>query len=129
MMPRIAITQIAKIFGRELESDAGPSEEVLAAGAMLAAAGATTEIVGRLLAEAHRKRPNERIMPTTGLCRIGVIFLGAPSRRGTVVRHNIAALGMVFEHSDCERGCRQIGFGGNSACVPFTARPSCRQPR
>ena len=62
MMPRTAITQIAKIIGRELESDAGPSEEALAAGAILAEAGATTEIVGRLLAEAHRKRPNERMV-------------------------------------------------------------------
>ena len=62
MMPRIAITQIAKMIGRELESDAGPSEEALAAGAMLAEAGAPTEIVGRLLAEAHRKRPNERMV-------------------------------------------------------------------
>jgi len=59
MMPRIAITQIAKMIGRELESDAGPSEEALAAGAILAEAGATAEIVGRLLAEAHRKGPNE----------------------------------------------------------------------
>lgn len=48
MMPRIAITQIAKMIGRELESDAGPSEEALAAGAMLAEASAPTEIVGRL---------------------------------------------------------------------------------
>ncbi len=62
MMPRIAITQIARMIGRELESDAGPSGEALAAGAILAEAGATTEIVGRLLAEAHRKRPNERMV-------------------------------------------------------------------
>src|SRR5437868_14787260 len=62
MMPRTAITQIAKIIGRELESDAGPSEEALAAGTILAEAGATTEIVGRLSAEAHRKRPNERMV-------------------------------------------------------------------
>ena len=50
------------MIGCELESEARPSEEALAVGAMLAAVGATTEIVGRLLAEAHRKRPNERMV-------------------------------------------------------------------
>src|SRR5499427_10612076 len=62
MTPRTAITQIAKMIGRELESGAGPNEGALAAGAMLAEAGATTELVGRLLAEARRKRPNNRII-------------------------------------------------------------------
>jgi hypothetical protein len=33
------------------------------------------------------------IMPTPGLCRVGVIFLGFPSRRGAVVRRNITAPG------------------------------------
>jgi len=58
MTPRTAITQI----GQELESGAGPSEGALAAGPMLAEAGATTELVGRLLAEARRKRPNDHMI-------------------------------------------------------------------
>jgi hypothetical protein len=60
MMPRTAIAQIAKMIGRELDTGVGPSEEALAAGPILAEAGATTEIVGSLLAEAHRKRPDDR---------------------------------------------------------------------
>ena len=43
-------------------SGAEPSEDALAAGPILAEAGATPEIVGRLLAEAHRKRPNDRLI-------------------------------------------------------------------
>jgi hypothetical protein len=62
MIPRTAINQIAKKIGRELNSGAEPSEEALAAGPILAEAGATPEIVGRLLAEAHRKRPNDRMI-------------------------------------------------------------------
>ena len=62
MTPRTAITQIAKMIGQELESGAGPSEGALAAGPMLAEAGATTELVGRLLAEARRKRPDDRMI-------------------------------------------------------------------
>jgi hypothetical protein len=62
MTPRTAIAQIAKMIGQELESGAGPSEGALAAGPILADAGATTEIVGRLFAEARRKRPNDRII-------------------------------------------------------------------
>jgi hypothetical protein len=62
MMPRTAIAQIAKMIGRELESGAGPSEGALATGPILAEAGATTEIVGRLFAEAHRRRPNDRMI-------------------------------------------------------------------
>ena len=54
-MPRTAITQLAKLIGQELESGAGPSEQGLATGPMLAEAGATTEIVERLFAEAQRK--------------------------------------------------------------------------
>src|ERR1700730_13812641 len=61
-MPRTAIAQIAKLIGRELESGAGPSEQALATGPMLAEAGATTEIVERLFAEAQRKRPNDLMM-------------------------------------------------------------------
>ena len=48
MTPRTAITQIAKMIGQELEAGAGPSEGALAAGPMLAEAGATTELVDRL---------------------------------------------------------------------------------
>ena len=61
MMPR-TIAQIAKIIGRELESGVGPSEEAVAAGPLLAEAGATTQIVGSLLAEANRKRPDDRMI-------------------------------------------------------------------
>jgi hypothetical protein len=39
-MPRTAIAQIAKLIGQELESGAGPSEQALATGPMLAEAGA-----------------------------------------------------------------------------------------
>jgi hypothetical protein len=38
------------------------SEEAPAVGPILAEAGATTEIVGTLLAEAHRKRPDDRMI-------------------------------------------------------------------
>ena len=61
-MPRTAIAQIAKMIGRELDTGVGPSEEALAAGPILAEAGATTEIVGGLLAEAHRKHPDDRVI-------------------------------------------------------------------
>jgi hypothetical protein len=46
-----------KVDRQELESGAGPSEQALATGPMLAEAGATTEVVERLFAEAQRKRP------------------------------------------------------------------------
>ncbi len=62
MIPRTAIAQIAKMIGRELDSGVGPSEEALAAGPILAEAGATAEIAGGLLAEAQRKRPDERMI-------------------------------------------------------------------
>jgi hypothetical protein len=62
MMPRTAIAQIAKMIGRELDTGVGRSEEALAAGPILADAGATSEIVGSLLAEAHRKRPDDRLI-------------------------------------------------------------------
>jgi len=62
MMPRTAIAKIAKMIGRELDTGVGPSEEALAAGPILAEAGATTEIVGGLLAEAHRKHPDDRVI-------------------------------------------------------------------
>lgn len=61
-MPRTALAQIAKLIGQELESGAGPSAQALATGPMLAEAGATTEIVERLFAEAQRKRPSGRMI-------------------------------------------------------------------
>ena len=61
-MSRTAIAQIAKLIGRDLESGTGPSEEALGTGPILAEAGATTEIVDRLFAEARRKRPNDRMI-------------------------------------------------------------------
>lgn len=62
MLPRTAITHFAKLIGRELDSGAGLSEEALAAGPILAEAGATTEIVGGLLVEARRKRPDNSMV-------------------------------------------------------------------
>src|ERR1700730_13471526 len=62
MIPRTAIAQIAKKIARELNSGAELSEEALAAGPILAEAGATPEIVGRLLAEAQRNRPSDRMI-------------------------------------------------------------------
>ena len=61
-MPRTTIAQIANMIGRELDSGARPSEEAVAAGPLLAEAGATAAIVGWLLAEAHRKRPDDRMI-------------------------------------------------------------------
>ena len=43
-----------------MNSGAEPSEDALAAGPILAEAGATPEIVGQLLAEAQRNHPNDR---------------------------------------------------------------------
>jgi hypothetical protein len=62
MIPRTAIAQIAKKIGRELNSGAKPSEDALATGPILAEAGATPEIVGQLLAEAQRNRPDDRMI-------------------------------------------------------------------
>ena len=62
MMPRTAMAQIAKVIGQELNDSVGPSEEALAAGPILADAGATTEIIASLLAEARRKRPDDRLI-------------------------------------------------------------------
>ena len=60
--PRTAIAQIARTIARELEVSAGPSEGAWAAGPMLADAGATKDIAACLLAEARRKRPNDRVI-------------------------------------------------------------------
>src|ERR1700738_456106 len=70
-MPRTAIAQIAKLIGQELESGAGPSEQALATGPMLAEAGATTEIVERLFAEAQRQRPNDGVIQAYAFILVG----------------------------------------------------------
>ena len=51
-----------KMIGQELDTGIGPSEEALAAGPILADAGATTEIVRGLLAEARREHPDDRMI-------------------------------------------------------------------
>src|SRR5258708_12474620 len=82
-MPRTAIAQIAKLIGRELESGAGPSEQALATGPMLAEAGATTEIVERLFAEAQRKRPRDRMIQAYAFILEGALeTLRLPSHGG-----------------------------------------------
>jgi hypothetical protein len=73
MMPRTAIAQIANMIGRELECGSGPSEEAVAAGPLLAEAGATAEIVGWLLAEAHRKRPDDRMIAASAFMLEGAL--------------------------------------------------------
>src|SRR6266478_9247363 len=84
MIPRTAIAQIAKKIGRELNSGAEPSEEALATGPILAEAGATPEIVGRLLAEARRNRPNDRMIHAYAFMLGGGArnAAGADERRG-----------------------------------------------
>src|SRR3712207_4966844 len=62
MTPRTAIAQVAKRIGQELQSGAGPSESAWATGSMLAEAGATKDIAACLLAEARRRRPNDRLI-------------------------------------------------------------------
>src|SRR5215204_863732 len=62
MTTRTAIARIAKTIGRELEADTGPSESGWASGSMLAEAGATKDIAACLLAEARRKRPDDRLV-------------------------------------------------------------------
>src|SRR3954470_6367925 len=62
MTPRTAIARMAKTIGQELQTGAGPSEGAWTAGSMLADAGATREIAACLLAEARRKRPNDRLI-------------------------------------------------------------------
>ena len=62
MKPRTTIAQIAKMIGRELDSGVRLSAEALAAGPILAEGGATAEIVGSLLAEAHRTHPQDRMI-------------------------------------------------------------------
>jgi hypothetical protein len=56
MTPRGAILQLAKTVGQDMARGA-PSQGALAAGPMLAQAGATPDLVALLVAEARKKRP------------------------------------------------------------------------
>ena len=98
MIPRTAIAQIAEKIGRELNSGAEPSEEALAAGPILAEAGATPEIVGRLLAEAHRKRPNDRMIHAYAFMLEGAL--------GTL---QVQSSGGDVDGRPCDRGGAQGG--------------------
>jgi hypothetical protein len=73
MKPQTTIAQIAKMIGRELGSGVRLSEEVLAAGPILAEGGATAEIVGCLLAEAHRTHPQDRMIAAYALLLEGAL--------------------------------------------------------
>jgi hypothetical protein len=100
-MPRTAIAQLAKLIGQELESGAGPSEQALAAGPMLAEAGATTEIVERLLAEAQRKRPNDRMIQAYAFILEGALeTLRLQANGGDVsAEHEIAEVHNRVDHA------------------------------
>jgi hypothetical protein len=66
------------------------------------------------------------IMPPSGLCRVGVVFPGFPSRRRTVGRHNITALrsmrprctSLVFWVLEV---ARFVKSGGRSLAAPYFA--------
>jgi hypothetical protein len=94
MPPRTAIAQIAVKVGRELNSGAEPSEEALAAGPILAEAGATPEIVRRLFAEARCKPPNDRMIDAYALMLEGALgTLRVQASGGDVAAdHAIAAV-------------------------------------
>ena len=98
MIPQTAIVQIAKKIGRELNSGAEPSEDALAAGPILAEAGATPEIVGRLLDEAQRNCPSDRMIHAYAFMLEGCPrnAAGAGERRGCGCR-------------PCDRGGAQGG--------------------
>jgi len=114
MIPRTAIVQIAKKIGRELNSGAEPSEDALAAGPILAEAGATAEIVGRLLAEAQRNRPNDEINNAVGdRKQYGV---GKPRVA------ELITLGLVGDFSDCALAYRPAPRCPRSAAsIPMAA--------
>src|ERR1700738_4755614 len=82
MIPRTAIPQIAEMIGRELNYGAEPSEEALAIGPILAEAGATPEIVGRLFAEAQRNRRNDRMIHAYAFMLEGALGTLHDFRRG-----------------------------------------------
>src|SRR5260370_22720286 len=107
-MPRTAIAQIAKLIGQELESGAGPSEQALATGPMLAEAGATTEIVERLFAEAQRKRSNDRMIQAYAFILEGALgTLRLQANGGDVsAEHDI---GEVRNRGGHARGQRDFG--------------------
>lgn len=65
MTPRGAILQLAKMVGQDIARGAA-SPGALAAGPMLAQAGATPDLVACLIAEAGKKRPTERIVEACG---------------------------------------------------------------
>jgi hypothetical protein len=121
-MPRTAIAQLAKLIGQELESGAGPSEQALATGPMLAEAGATTEIVERLLAEAQRRRPNDRMIQAYAFILEGALeTLRLQANGGDVsAEHEIAQGGSAFrvERPQPERfsDLQQPEWRGRSHC-------------
>src|SRR5690348_12952851 len=100
-MPKTAIAQLAKLIGQELESGAGPSEQALATGPMLADAGATTEIVERLFAEAQRKRPNDRMIQAYAFLLEGALeTLRLRGNGGDVsAEHEIAEIHNRVDHA------------------------------
>jgi len=100
-MPRTAITQLAKLIGQELESRIGPSEQALATGPLLAEAGATTEIVERLFAEAQRKRPNDRMIQAYAFILEGALeTLRLQANGGDVsAEHEIAEVHNRVDHA------------------------------
>src|SRR5437773_11871975 len=100
-MPKTAIAQIAKLIGQESESGAGPSERALATGPMLAEAGATSEIVERLFAEAQRKRPNDRMIQAYAFILEGALgTLRLQANGGDVsAEHEIAEVHNRVDHA------------------------------
>jgi hypothetical protein len=124
MIPRTAIAQIAKEIGRELNSGAQPSEEALAIGPILAEAGATPEIVGRLFAEAQRNRRNDRMIHAYAFMLEGALGTLRVQASGGDVRadHTIAAV-----HKEVADNLRTAPLHADGAFVthapqrPFTA--------
>src|SRR5215470_2689923 len=134
MMPRTAITQIAKMIGQELESGTGPGEGALAAGPMLAEAGATTELVGRLLAEARRKRPNDRMIEAYAfMLEAALGTLRVQANGGNMdADHAIAEVRMVvaraFARAELDPGqalqeAMMSAMEAQSASMPAALRP------
>jgi hypothetical protein len=61
MTPRKAISQLAKMVGRDLRRGK-PSENAFATGPLLAGVGATVQVLDGLFAEARRKHPNDELI-------------------------------------------------------------------
>ena len=133
-MPRTAIAQIAKMIGRELQSGVGPSEEALAVGPILAEAGAIKEIVGSLLAEAHRKRPDDRMIEAYAFMlesALGTLRLQA-SGGDVGADHAIAAVrAALLNFAPSKPNANQIMTGNNCgrASVNHKAVNIMAQPR